>query len=441
MSTSQEMNVSVFGLGYVGCVSISCLADSGHSVIGVDVKDVKVNQVQNGIPTIYEPGLNELMKEAHSQGKISATTDVQHAINNSTVSLITVGTPSLPDGELDLSYIFAVAEQIGMALANVDHFHTVAVRSTVKPGTCNIIGDIIAEKSGKRKDIEFGVAANPEFLREGRAISDYRTPPYVLIGSDYRKAAEEVAKLYTNVDGEILSIGLASAEIIKYINNSWHAVKVAFGNEVGSVCKTLGIDSQEVMDVFVKDRQLNISPVYLRPGFAFGGSCLPKDLAGFTTLAGLQGVSVPMLENVTVSNEQHILRAVELIRSKKINKIGLLGLTFKEGTDDLRNSAAIKVVKVLMRQGYDIKVFDADVNSALNSGINLESTEHMLGEVKKVLANSFDELLAHSKTLVVAKNEKSYREFLAHNRDVSVIDLVHIGKPFTEAEGYTGLAW
>ncbi len=440
MKKSNRNSISVFGLGYVGCVSIGCIASAGHKVIGVDVKDEKIAQVNNGIPTIFEPGLGDLMGEAHSQGRISATSNVEQAVLNTTISLVTVGTPSMPDGELDLSHIYKVSEEIGQALRKVDRYHTIAIRSTVKPGTCNKVAEIIEQYSGKQAGRDFSVVANPEFLREGSAIKDYLKPPYVLIGADEVRGAEEIASIYSNVDAEITSISLATAEIIKYVNNSWHALKVSFGNEVGSICKTLNIDSQEVMDIFVKDRVLNISANYLRPGFAFGGSCLPKDLSGFMALAGTTGVNVPLLESIKVSNDQHLNRAVELIKTQGTKKISFLGLTFKDGTDDLRNSPSLRVIEALKLDGYDIRVLDNDVNSSLSSGINKKSTELILGAVVNQLVATPEDLLAHSKVLVVAKNDQAYKKIL-NDSEVKLIDLVFLGSEFSSKTDYIGLAW
>lgn len=440
MKESDKKNVSVFGLGYVGCVSLACIAKAGHCVIGVDVKEPKVLQIQDGVPTIFEPGLDDLMGEAHSQGTISATSDVEHAVMNTTVSLVTVGTPSMLDGELDLSYIYRVSEEIGQALSKVDRYHTIAIRSTVKPGTCNKVAEIIALHSGKQAHKDFSVVANPEFLREGSAIKDYLKPPYVLIGADDVREADEIASVYSDVDAETIRVSLATAEIIKYVNNSWHALKVSFGNEVGSICKTLNIDSQEVMDIFIRDRALNISANYLRPGFAFGGSCLPKDLSGFMAIAGTTEVKVPLLESIKASNDQHLNRAIELIKAQGTKKISFFGLTFKEGTDDLRNSPSLRVVEELKLDGYDIRVLDNDVNSSLDSGINMGSTTLILGDVVNQLVATPEELLEHSKVLVVAKNDLACKQII-NAFDVKLIDLVFLGSEFKSKTGYVGLAW
>lgn len=441
MKDSRVSSISVFGLGYVGCVSIGCIARAGYNVIGVDVKEAKVRQIQDGIATIFEPGLDDLIRDAHAQGKISATTDVKSAVLNSTISLVTVGTPSMPDGELNFSHIYSVAKDIGLALKEIDRFHTIAIRSTVKPGTCNEVMNIIAQYSGKKPHEEFSVVANPEFLREGSAIKDYLKPPYVLIGADDAKGAEEIASIYSDVEGEVITVGLKTGEIIKYVNNSWHALKVVFGNEVGSVCKALDINSQEVMDIFVRDRSLNISPNYLRPGFAYGGSCLPKDLLGFATLAKNNSVSVPVLENIQSSNEQHIQRAIELIKERGNKKVSFLGLTFKGGTDDVRNSPTLKIIEALNDDGYDIRIFDNDVNDSLQNERNIETMNAILGNLIDQLVKAPAELLEHSTIIVAAKNDPVSKQILNDSSGIKIIDLVFMGDKYNADDNYFGLAW
>lgn len=444
MQKSQSVNnigVSVFGLGYVGCVSMGCIAQAGHRVIGVDVNESKVSQINDGIATIFEPGLDDLIRNAHTNGKISATKNVEEAILNSTVSLITVGTPSRPDGELDLSHIFIVAEAIGIALKKVDRYHSIAIRSTVRPGTCQRVMDIIAKASGKEPYEEFTVVANPEFLREGSAIKDYMNPPYILIGSDDHRGVNEVAYIYSGVNAETVRVSMSAAEIIKSVNNSWHAVKVAFGNEVGAICKTLNINSQEVMDIFVKDESLNVSAAYLRPGFAFGGSCLPKDLAGFASLAKINLLTVPLLNNVKASNEHHIERAVELIKAQGMKKIGFFGIAFKEGTDDVRNSPALKVIQALSNDGYDVRIWDNDVFTSIKSNRNKEMLTHILGPIADLIVETQNELLEHAEFIVVAKKDKSFEQTLLALNGRPLVDLVYMGDNIRSQDGYVGLAW
>lgn len=442
MFNAASKTISVFGLGYVGCVSTACLAKGGHHVIGVEVNDSKVALINQGVATIVEPGLDKLLKAGVESGLIRATTNSEEAIRLSDVVLVTVGTPSKEDGELDLSHIHAVARDVAYALKDMERFLTVAIRSTVKPGTCMVVAEIIEQASGKRFGVDFSVVANPEFLREGTAIADYEKPPYVLIGAADEHGAREVASIYANLDVEILSVGLASAEIIKYVNNSWHALKVAFGNEVGSVCKVLGVDSYEVMDLFFRDRVLNISPHYMRPGYAFGGACLPKDLSALAALAKSANIKAPVLDSIHFSNDAHIERAIALIkRHPPHSRLGFLGISFKTGTDDVRNSPTLAVIEALRRDGYRISVFDDYVSLALSSGRNAATTRAILGDVEHMLVPTANELLENSDVIVVAKRELSFDEILGNLGMRPLVDLVHLKGFVRDANLYSGLAW
>ncbi len=442
MSNAERKTVSVFGLGYVGCVSVACLAKAGHRVIGVEVNASKVELINRGVATIVEPGLDALLESGVASGAVSATTDAAAAIRQSDVVLVTVGTPSREDGELDLSHIHAVAEDVGRTLKDCDRFVTVAIRSTVKPGTCRTVAGIIERASGRTFGANFSVVANPEFLREGTAIADYEKPPYVLIGAEDERGAAEVAAIYANLGAEVLTVGLASAEIIKYVNNSWHALKVAFGNEVGAVCKALGIDSHEVMELFFRDRVLNISPHYLRPGFAFGGACLPKDLSAFAALAKSMEIKVPVLDSVHPSNDAHVARAIALIRRHSPEaRLGFLGVSFKPGTDDVRNSPTLAIIEALRRDGYRISIFDDYVGLALASGRNAATTRAILGDVEELLVPTSAELLENSDVIVVAKREPSFDVVLGNLGGRPLVDLIHL-KGFARTPGlYSGLAW
>ena len=434
--------VSVFGLGYVGCVSAACLARGGHKVIGVDVNESKVDLINKGLATIVEPGLDALLLTGVNGGKIRATTDAVAAIRESDVVLVTVGTPSKQNGELDLSHIHAVAEAVGETLKDMTRFLVVAIRSTVKPGTCADVIAIIEKSSGKRVGADFSVVANPEFLREGTAIADYENPPYILIGAADERGAAEVAKIYENLSAEIVIVGLKSAEIIKYVNNSWHAVKVAFGNEVGAICKNLSIDSHEVMDLFCRDRVLNISSHYLKPGYAFGGACLPKDLTALVTLAKGTGVLAPLLGSVHPSNDAHIDRAIEAIRRyPKEARLGFLGISFKTGTDDVRNSPTLEIIHALRRDGYNIRVYDDCVDLALTSGRNAATTRLILGDIENLMVKTTDKLLEHADVIVVAKKEESFDAVLSNLGSRSLVDLVYIKDFKKDPHRYRGLAW
>ena len=307
------MNISIFGLGYVGCVGAACLAKLGHNVIGVDVNENKVNLMNAGKPTIIEAGIAELCAEAHEAGRMTATTSVEEAVLGSTVSFIVVGTPSSKEGHLNLNYIYTVARQIGEALRLKNEFHIVAIRSTVLPGTNEKVGEIIEESSGRKRGIDFTVVSNPEFLREGTSVEDYFNPPLTLVGTDMPEAEEIFREIYKDIPAEFIATDIRVAEMMKYVNNTYHALKIVFGNEVGNICKELNIDSHKVMEIFCKDKQLNISPYYFKPGFAYGGSCLPKDMKALKTLAHDLYVSVPVIESIYNSNEAQKDKAVKMI--------------------------------------------------------------------------------------------------------------------------------
>ena len=353
------MRISIFGMGYVGCVGSACCAKLGHHVIGVDVSEHKVELINSGRPTIIEKDIEELVRKAHEEGALEATTDVDYAVKNSEISFIAVGTPSSKEGHLNLNYIYRVAEQIGAAIKDKNEFHIVAIRSTVLPGTNQRIGEIIEEISGKKRDEAFTVVSNPEFLREGTAVHDYLNPPLTLVGADNELAVEKMRELYRDIPGEFIATDIKVAEMMKYINNTYHALKIVFGNEVGNICKALDVDSHKVMEIFCKDKQLNISPYYFKPGFAYGGSCLPKDSKALRTLARDYYVDVPVINAIEESNEIQKRNAVNLIMEKGKRKVGILGLSFKAGTDDLRCSPIVDVVESLLGKGFE--GFDANI--------------------------------------------------------------------------------
>lgn len=425
MKDKISNSISVFGLGYVGCVSVACLADAGYKVIGVDVKVSKVDLINKGVPTIIEPGLDELMYRGFKEGRIIATTDVALAVQSSEIMLITVGTPSTESGGLDLSHLYDVARDIGENLKFVNEFRVIVIRSTVKPNTCFELGKVISSISGKLNGINFAVVSNPEFLREGTAISDYMNPPYILIGTEHEHAAKKIEDIYRNVNASVLRVKLSSAEIIKYVNNSWHALKVSFANEIGSVCSALGVDAFEVMDLFCRDTILNLSSYYLRPGFCYGGACLPKDLAALAALSIEANVDAPLLNSITRSNEAHINRAISLIRhyDKKI-QIGILGVGFKNGTDDVRGSAALKIIRQLITDGYQVKIYDDIVMSSIATGRNNDALVLQLEDVLVNFVNTVEEILDFSQIIVIAKNDKNFQSILDEFDGETVVDLV-----------------
>ena len=435
------MNISIFGLGYVGCVSLGCLAQNGHKVIGVDVNQNKVDLINSGKPTIIEAEIDKIISEQRAKGKISATTDANEAVSQSEISIIAVGTPSTEKGHLNLQYIFNVAERIGKALQQKNEFHIIALRSTVMPGTCDKIADILQKFSGKKRNEGFAVVDNPEFLREGTAVNDYYHPPLTLIGSDNKDAAAKVAKLYETLSAEIIITDLKVAEIMKYVNNTYHALKISFANEVGNICSELGIDSHEVMNIFCEDRQLNISPYYFKPGFAYGGSCLPKDLKGLQTLAHDLYVDVPVIDSIDKTNDNQIARATKIIHKYWNKKLGFLGLSFKEGTDDLRNSPAVRIIESLLGKGADITIYDKNVNTSMLTGTNKDYIDARIPHLSKLLNSNLDDVIENSDVLIVNTKEKEFVEKLKSVKDKIIIDFVRLGNEFLHLKNYTGINW
>ena len=435
------MNISIFGLGYVGCVSLGCLAQNGHTVIGVDVSQNKIDLINSGKPTIIEKEIDKIIFEQHQLGSISATKDAAKAVIETELSIIAVGTPSTEKGHLNLHYIFNVAEKIGEALKNKNEFHIIAIRSTVMPGTCDKISAIIEKSSGKKRNDGFAIVDNPEFLREGTAVQDYYNPPLTLIGSDNKDAAEKVATLYRQLPAEVIISDLKVAEIMKYVNNTYHALKISFGNEVGNVCSELGIDSHEVMSIFCKDKQLNISPYYFKPGFAYGGSCLPKDLKGFQTLAHDLYVDVPVIDSIDKTNDNQIARATKLIYKYWNKKLGFLGLSFKEGTDDLRNSPAVRVIESLLGKGADITIYDKNVNATLLTGTNKDYIDARIPHLSGLMNSNLDDVIRNSDVLIVNTKETEFIEKLIHIEDKIIIDFVRLRDDYLKKINYIGINW
>ena len=399
----EPKNISIFGLGYVGCVSLGCLAKNGHKVIGVDVVQHKVDLINQGKPTIIEKDIDTIIAEEHRKGRVSATTDEVAAVSNTDISIICVGTPSTGNGHLNLDYIYNTARGIGQALREKEGFHVIAIRSTVLLGTNRKVGELIEETSGRKRNEAFAVVSNPEFLREGSAVKDYYNPPVTVLGSENEKALNIMAEIYSKVDAPIEKTDIKVAEIIKYVNNSFHALKITFANEVGNICKKLDIDSHKVMDLFCKDTHLNISPYYFKPGFAYGGSCLPKDLKALNTIAHDAYLNSPVLESIERSNQNQKRTAFELITSKGKRKIGILGLSFKKGTDDLRYSPIVEVTESLLGKGYDICIFDEKVNLSNITGTNKHYIETRIPHLSRLLRQDLDEVARHADLLVISR--------------------------------------
>jgi GDP-mannose 6-dehydrogenase len=438
------MKVSVFGLGYVGCVSAACLAARGHEVVGVDVNPVKIDLVGRGLAPVVEERIGELTADVVRSGALRATTDAWEAIAATEVSLVCVGTPSAPNGSLSTAHLERVAEQIGQALAGLDRRHTVVFRSTMLPGTCtDLLIPILEKQSGKAAGVDFGVAVNPEFLREGSSVRDFFEPPKTVIGESDPSSGDLVAALYEGLPGEVFRVPIAVAEMTKYADNAFHGLKIAFANELGAICRALGLDSHRVMDVFLADRKLNVSPAYLRPGFAFGGSCLPKDVRGLVYAARRADVSVPLLSHVLPSNEEHLRRAFDLVAATGRRRIGLFGLSFKPGTDDLRESPLVELAERLLGKGYDLRIYDANVTLSRLMGANRDYIEGRLPHLGELLSNSVEDVLTHAEVCVIGCQDPAVLDALDAAGDRTIIDLVRL--PDADARrahrGYVGLGW
>lgn len=433
------MNISIFGLGYVGCVGMGCLAQNGHKLIGVDTLPVKVNLINQGKPTIVEKDIDQMIAEQHAKGNISATHDYVQAVKQTDISIICVGTPSTPQGHLNLDYIFQTAKEIGEALREKESFHVVAIRSTVLPGTNQKVGELIAEASGKNRNVDFAVVSNPEFLREGTAVEDYFNPPLTVLGSDNERALNIMAEVYSKVNGPIEKVEIHVAEIIKYVNNSYHALKIVFANEVGNICKSLGIDSHEVMRIFCMDKQLNISPYYFKPGFAYGGSCLPKDLKALKTLAHDHYLTSPVLNSIESSNDVQKDNAFNLIEKSGSRKIGILGLSFKAGTDDLRYSPIVEVIERLYGKGFEIRIFDKNVILSRLVGKNKSFIEEKLPHISQMLSEDLNEVTTWAEVLVITNKEEAFTKLIP-KAGQKIIDLARI-ENLRQTQQYEGICW
>lgn len=437
------MKLSVFGLGYVGCVSAACFAKEGHEVWGVDVNPAKVEIINAGKSPIVEEGIGELIGEMVAAGRLRATIDAAGAVRETELSLVCVGTPSNPNGSLNLTYVKRVCQQIGAALETKGARHTVVVRSTMLPGT--VEGTIIPALevySGRQAGRDFGVAVNPEFLREGSSLRDFYSPPFTLIGADDEDVAASVLRLYKGVDAPAHVVSTRAAEMVKYACNCFHAVKVSFANEIGNVCKALGIDSHEVMRVFCEDTKLNLSPYYLKPGFAFGGSCLPKDLRAVTYKAKELDVEVPLLQSVLRSNDQQIARAVEMILRSGRRRVGVLGFSFKAGTDDLRESPMVALIETLIGKGLQVALYDRDVSLARLFGANKEYIEREIPHISQLMRGSIEEVLGHAEVVVVGNRAEEFRGVEGRLRDDQLlIDLVRLFDGRTSGGNYEGICW
>jgi len=436
------MRISIFGLGYVGAVCAGCLSARGHDVIGVDISANKIDLINNGKSPIVEPGLEELLQQGLRQGRLRGTTDVAAAVLESDVSFICVGTPSKKNGDLELNYIEGVCREIGMAMRDKNERHTVVVRSTVLPGTAkNVVLPILEDCSGKKAGVDFGLAVNPEFLRESTAIKDYDFPPMTVIGELDKASGDLLASIYEELDAPIIRKDIEVAEMIKYTCNVWHAAKVTFANEIGNIAKAAGVDGREVMDVVCQDHKLNLSKYYLKPGFAFGGSCLPKDVRALSYRAGSLDVETPLISSLMRSNAAQVKKAFDIVTHYDKRRIGLLGLSFKAGTDDLRESPLVELAEMLIGKGYELRIFDSNVEYARVFGANKEYIESKIPHVSSLLCKELDEVVSQSDVLIIGNGEQRFAEVMnSVGDDKQIVDLVGFMAHATQANK-EGICW
>jgi GDP-mannose 6-dehydrogenase len=441
------MRITVFGLGYVGAVSVACLARDGHSVIGVDPNPVKVAFLSDGKSPIVEPGLEPLIAAAIAAGRLSAHSDHTAAVAHAELMFVCVGTPGQANGSLDLTHVRRIAQQIGEQLRGVDDFKVVAVRSTLLPGSMHsVVIPILEQVSGRKAGQDFGVCINPEFLREGSAIYDYDHPPKTVIGASDERTATMLRQLYSGLQAPLILTDLRTAEMVKYIDNSWHALKVTFANEIGRLSKAMGVDGRNAMRLFCMDTKLNLSEAYLKPGFAFGGSCLPKDVRALTYQGRLLDVDTPVLSSIISSNQLHIAQAMAMIRATGLRRVGMLGLSFKAGTDDLRESPLVTLAELLIGKGYELAIYDANVRLASLLGANREYILTHIPHIGRLLVDRVEQLCEQSEVIVLGTADPHIAELLAPLLQTkAVVDLVGLLPPTTmqggTAHGYEGIAW
>jgi GDP-mannose 6-dehydrogenase len=437
------LRISIFGLGYVGSVSAGCLANDGHHVLGVDPVPAKVDLISRGQSPIVEADISEIIAAVTHAGLLRATHDFTEAIHETELSFVCVGTPSQPNGNLDLRNIRRICEQMGDALKSKSARHTVVIRSTILPGTMhNIVIPILEEFSGKKAGIDFGVSNNPEFLREGTAVKDFRSPPKTVIGELDQASGDLLAELYQHIDAPLIRTDLETAEMIKYVDNCWHALKIGFANEIGNLCKSFGLDAHAVMNIFCQDRKLNISPAYLMPGFAFGGSCLPKDLRALSYAAKMHDLQLPILNSILPSNEIQIARGLQMIMEKGQTRVGVLGFSFKSGTDDLRESPVIEVIERLIGKGYDLRIYDRNVNLASLVGANRDFILNHIPHISKLMVADTDAVLDHAQTVVIGNKDPEFKQVPGRLRPGQrLVDFVRIVDTRSANGKYDGICW
>ena len=442
--------ISVVGLGYVGAVSTACLSQLGHRVVGVDVDTIKVQQIDEGTSPIHEKDLGKYLNEGVQNNLISATTDLVGAVIDTSVTFLSVGTPTSEDGGCDYRYIISAAQAIGKGLRQKTSYHVIVMRCSIPPGaTLDVMVPEIEKASGLKMGDDFGIAFNPEFLREGSAIEDFYAPPKTVVGANDERAAKIVADIYNPVDENVIMTTIEVAEMVKYVDNVWHATKVSFANEIGRICKPLEIDSHKVMDIFVQDTKLNLSPYYLKPGFAFGGSCLPKEVRAVAHLADRLDVRTPLIRSLTASNMLQVEAATELVRNSGHKKIGFLGLAFKAGTDDLRESPILEVINSLVQENYEVATYDPAMRADTRIDNQFTYVEHVCPHLKptvdalpNMMRENGHQVIEQSDVIVVTQNTPEIQKLVASAFGrVEVIDLVRVFKEQPMFQGYQGIGW
>jgi GDP-mannose 6-dehydrogenase len=437
------LKISIFGLGYVGAVSAGCLANEGHDVTGVDPVQTKIELINNGRSPIIEAEIDEIIASNVRAGRLRATHNQTQAVHETELSFVCVGTPSQPNGNLDLRYIRRICEQIGQALKDKATRHTVAIRSTVLPGTMHtIVIPVLEEFSAKKAGVDFGLCHNPEFLREGSAVKDFNSPPKTVIGELDKSSGDILATLYRKIAAPLIRTDLETAEMVKYVDNCWHALKIGFANEIGNLCKAFAIDSHRVMDIFCHDKKLNISSAYLLPGFAFGGSCLPKDLRALAYKAKIHDLDLPILSSILPSNETQVTRGLQLIMEKGHKRIGVLGFSFKAGTDDLRESPMIEVIERLIGKGFDLRIYDKNVHLASLVGANRDFILNRIPHISKLMVNDIEAVLDHAETVVIGNKDKDFERVPEQlHEGQRLVDFVRITDRRSENGKYDGICW
>ncbi len=437
------MKISVFGLGYVGAVSAACLTNDGHTVIGVDQNRAKVELINSGRSPIVEKDVGELIHKGVGEGRLSATTDFRAGVLATDLSLVCVGTPNQLNGNLDLKCVRQVCEDIGSVLRDKQEFHIVACRSTMLPGSMHtVVIPTLEQHSGKHAGEDFGLCVNPEFLREGTAVYDFYNPPKTIIGATDARSQALLASLYEKLPAALILTDIKTAEMVKFADNTWHAVKVCFANEIGTICKKLDIDSRKLMEIFCQDTKLNLSPYYLKPGFAFGGSCLPKDVRALVCRGRSLDLDLPFLDAILPSNERQMERGLKMIIDKGNKRVGILGFSFKAGTDDLRGSPLVEITERLLGKGYDVRVYDENVNLLNLVGANRDYILNHIPYVSRIMVDSLDEILAHAQTIVLGNQASEFSDILGRIKETqTVVDLVRISDQSSCDGTYEGICW